>query len=85
MSKQRVDLPADVDADLLLRQLAEEYSDKGTINLIDGVKIDLPTEWVHVRRSNTEPIIRIYTEAPSREEAQRLADEFKAILLSYLN
>lgn len=85
MSKQRVDLPADVDADLLLRQLAEEYSDKGTINLIDGVKIDLPTEWIHVRRSNTEPIIRIYTEAPSREEAQRLADEFKAILLSYLN
>ncbi len=85
MSKQRVDLPAEVDADLLLNRLAKEYSDKGTINLIDGVKIDLPTEWVHVRRSNTEPIIRIYTEAPTSEEAQRLADEFKTVLLSYLN
>ena len=85
MSKQRVDLPAEVDADLLLNRLAKEYSDKGTINLIDGVKIDLPSEWVHVRRSNTEPIIRIYTEAPTSEEAQRLADEFKTVLLSYLN
>ena len=85
MSKQRVDLPSDVDAGALLERLAKEYSDKGDINLIDGVKIDLPTEWVHVRRSNTEPIIRIYTEAPTAEEAQRLADEFKAVLLSYLN
>ncbi len=67
MSKQRVDLPSDVDAGALLERLAKEYSDKGDINLIDGVKIDLPTEWVHVRRSNTEPIIRIYTEAPTAE------------------
>ena len=85
MSKQRVELPSDVVAGALLERLAKEYSDKGDINLIDGVKIDLPTEWVHVRRSNTEPIIRIYTEAPTAEEAQRLADEFKAVLLSYLN
>lgn len=85
MSKQRVDLPAGVDTEALLSRLAREYQDKGTINLIDGVKIDLPTQWVHVRRSNTEPIIRIYTEAPSSEEAQALADEFKATLLSYLD
>lgn len=85
MSKQRVDLPAGVDTEALLTRLAREYQDKGTINLIDGVKIDLPTQWVHVRRSNTEPIIRIYTEAPSSEEAQALADEFKATLLSYLD
>ncbi|WP_298524607.1 phosphoglucosamine mutase [uncultured Porphyromonas sp.] len=85
MSKQRVDLPAGVDTEALLTRLAQEYQDKGTINLIDGVKIDLPTQWVHVRRSNTEPIIRIYTEAPSTEEAQALADEFKATLLSYLD
>lgn len=84
MSKQRVDLPADVDAAALLIRLALEYRDKGTINLLDGVKIDLPTKWVHVRRSNTEPIIRIYTEAPSPEEAEALADEFKGIILSYL-
>ena len=85
MSKQRVDLPQGVDTEALLARLAREYQDKGTINLIDGVKIDLPTQWVHVRRSNTEPIIRIYTEAPSTEEAQALADEFKATLLSYLD
>ena len=85
MSKQRVDLPAGVDTEALLSRLAREYQDKGTIDLIDGVKIDLPTQWVHVRRSNTEPIIRIYTEAPSSEEAQALADEFKATLLSYLD
>ena len=85
MSKQRVDLPQGVDTEALLSRLAREYQDKGTINLIDGVKIDLPTQWVHVRRSNTEPIIRIYTEAPSGEEAQALADEFKATLLSYLD
>ena len=85
MSKQRVDLPAGVDTEALLARLAREYQDKGTINLIDGVKIDLPSQWVHVRRSNTEPIIRIYTEAPSTEEAQALADEFKATLLSYLD
>ncbi len=85
MSKQRVDLPQGVDTEALLSRLAREYQDKGTINLIDGVKIDLPTQWVHVRRSNTEPIIRIYTEAPSSEEAQALADEFKATLLSYLD
>lgn len=85
MSKQRVDLPQGVDTEALLSRLAREYQDKGTINLIDGVKIDLPTQWVHVRRSNTEPIIRIYTEAPSSEEAQALADEFKATLLSFLD
>ena len=85
MSKQRVDLPQGGDTEALLSRLAREYQDKGTINLIDGVKIDLPTQWVHVRRSNTEPIIRIYTEAPSSEEAQALADEFKATLLSYLD
>jgi len=85
MSKQRVDLPQGVNTEALLSRLAREYQDKGTINLIDGVKIDLPTQWVHVRRSNTEPIIRIYTEAPSSEEAQALADEFKATLLSYLD
>ena len=85
MCKQRVDLPQGVDTEALLSRLAREYQDKGTINLIDGVKIDLPTQWVHVRRSNTEPIIRIYTEAPSSEEAQALADEFKATLLSYLD
>lgn len=84
MSKQRLDLPEGIDPALLLDRLADEFASEGSVNRIDGVKIDLPNEWVHVRRSNTEPIIRIYTEAPSAEEADALAQRFKDVLLSYL-
>ena len=85
MSKQRVELSADIDPQSLLDRLAREEQDKGEINLIDGVKIDFSDRWVHVRRSNTEPIIRIYTEAPSAEEATALADEYKQLISSYLS
>lgn len=84
MSKQRVDLPQGTDSQALLDRLAKEQANTGEINLIDGVKIDLPTKWAHIRRSNTEPIIRIYTEAPTQVEATELADNYKAILTSYL-
>jgi phosphomannomutase len=50
--------------------------DKEEITTIDGVKIDFETAWVHMRKSNTEPIIRIYTEAPSQQEADDLASRF---------
>jgi phosphomannomutase len=46
------------------------------LNTIDGLKIDFETNWVHLRKSNTEPIIRIYTEASSQEKADALADRF---------
>jgi phosphoglucosamine mutase len=85
MSKQRVELSADIDPQSLLDRLAREEQGKGEINLIDGVKIDFSDRWVHVRRSNTEPIIRIYTEAPSAEEATALADEYKQLISSYLS
>nr|WP_315096319.1 phosphoglucosamine mutase [uncultured Porphyromonas sp.] len=85
MSKQRVELSADIDPQSLLDRLAREEQGKGEINLIDGVKIDFADRWVHVRRSNTEPIIRIYTEAPSAEEATALADEYKQLISSYLS
>ncbi|MDO4692816.1 MAG: phosphoglucosamine mutase, partial [Porphyromonadaceae bacterium] len=84
MSKQRVDLPAHIDSAALLERLAREQASAGEMNLIDGVKIDFETMWVHVRRSNTEPIIRIYTEAPTQTEATELADRFKQILTSYI-
>ncbi len=84
MSKQRVDLPPSVNSLALLERLAREQAGQGEINLVDGVKIDFPTKWVHVRRSNTEPIIRIYTEAPSQQEATELADTFKQIITSYI-
>lgn len=75
MSKKKIDLTPGLDVDALLKAMEEKYS-KEEINTIDGVKIDFPENWVHLRKSNTEPIIRIYTEAKSQEEADSLADRF---------
>ena len=61
--------------DGLLAYVASEYSVHEP-STIDGVKIDFETTWVHLRKSNTEPIVRIYTEAPSQEEADALAATF---------
>lgn len=86
MSKQRVDLPANIDSQALLDRLAGEAQGAGlAVNLVDGVKIELNDSWVHVRRSNTEPIIRIYTEATSTEDADTLANQYRSIILSYLS
>ena len=73
-------LPLDgLDADALLGTLAERYADE-RISTVDGVKIDFDEGWVHLRTSNTEPIVRIYTEARTREEAEALAERFKGEL-----
>lgn len=77
MSKKKIDLTPDLDVDALLQAMEEKYSGE-EINTIDGVKIDFPENWVHLRKSNTEPIIRIYTEAKSQEEADNLANRFIA-------
>ena len=60
--------------DGILKAMAEKYADE-EISTIDGVKIDFTENWVHLRKSNTEPIIRIYTEAKSQAEADELADK----------
>ncbi|KAF2515716.1 phosphoglucosamine mutase [Flavobacterium foetidum] len=82
MSKNKIELTPLIDVDAILTQMTEKYKNED-ISTIDGVKIDLATEWVHLRKSNTEPIIRIYTEAPSQEAADKLAlriiDEIKVI------
>jgi len=72
MAKKRLDLSPDTDVDALLNALKNKYRDY-PISEIDGVKIDFPDRWIHLRKSNTEPIIRIYTEAPTKEEAEKLA------------
>ena len=64
----------DINVDALLEKMQQEYASE-EISTIDGVKIDFPENWVHLRKSNTEPIIRIYTEAYSQEEADALADK----------
>ncbi|MDR1738189.1 MAG: phosphoglucosamine mutase [Candidatus Symbiothrix sp.] len=72
MAKQRMDLTPDTDVDALLRSLQQKYA-AYPINTEDGVKVDFPDSWVHFRKSNTEPIIRIYTEAPTQQQAENLA------------
>ena len=61
--------------DGILQEIQKKYK-KQPINTIDGVKIEFDNEWVHLRKSNTEPIIRIYTEAPTQQEADVLAERF---------
>ncbi|MFK7050867.1 MULTISPECIES: phosphoglucosamine mutase [Flavobacterium] len=75
MSKNKIELTPQIDVDGIMNKIAEKYANEN-ISTIDGVKIDFPTEWVHLRKSNTEPIIRIYTEAPSQKEADVLAERF---------
>lgn len=75
MSKNKIELTPQINVDLLLKSMTEKYKNED-ISTIDGVKIDFPTEWVHLRKSNTEPIIRIYTEGPSQKEADILAERF---------
>jgi phosphomannomutase len=72
MAKKRLDLTPDTDIDALLDSIKKKYA-AYPINDIDGVKVDFPDKWVHFRKSNTEPIIRIYTEAKTKEEAEALA------------
>ncbi|MET6990704.1 phosphoglucosamine mutase [Sediminicola arcticus] len=73
MSKKKIELTPELDVDALLVGMENKYKDEQVTN-IDGVKIDFPENWVHLRKSNTEPIIRIYTEAKSQAEADGLAD-----------
>jgi phosphomannomutase len=75
MAKEKIDLSPVADIDKLLNLVADNYK-KENVNRLDGVKIDFEDKWVHLRKSNTEPIIRIYTEAKNREEANDLAVNF---------
>ena len=75
MSKNKIQLTPQIDVDNILETMASIYKEEG-VNTIDGVKIDFAEEWVHLRKSNTEPIIRIYTESKSQEKADRLAKRF---------
>ncbi len=75
MSKNKIELTPEIDVDMILSKMTENYSQE-EVTTIDGVKIDFENEWVHLRKSNTEPIIRIYTESTSRDSADSLAIRF---------
>ena len=84
MGKGKIQLEPTMDVDALLLAIEKKYANNKP-NTIDGVKIDFETSWVHLRKSNTEPIIRVYTEAPSQEEADLLMNRFKEELLALGN
>ena len=73
MSKQKIALTPQIDVDAILEKMADAYKTE-EITTIDGVKIDFESNWVHLRKSNTEPIIRIYTEAATQDAADSLAN-----------
>ena len=75
MSKNKIQLTPQIDVDAILKSMADTYANE-EVNTIDGVKIDFAEEWIHLRKSNTEPIIRIYTEAKSQAAADALAERF---------
>ncbi|GJM29604.1 MAG: phosphoglucosamine mutase [Cyclobacteriaceae bacterium] len=74
ISKQKIELTPDIDVDALLSGIRERYS-RQPINDIDGIKIEFDKEWVHLRKSNTEPIIRIYTESETMATAEYLGSK----------
>lgn len=75
MSKKKIQLTPEIDVDMVLKTMANKYQHEN-VNTIDGVKIDFAKEWVHLRKSNTEPIIRVYTESLSQKSTDELADRF---------
>jgi phosphomannomutase len=79
MSKNKIELSADLNVDLILVTVAEQFKDE-RVNTIDGVKIYFTDRWVHLRKSNTEPIIRIYSEAPTEAEANGLAQQIMQVI-----
>lgn len=79
IAKQKVELTPSIDVDAILAEVKLRYCDQ-EVNDIDGVKIDFPEKWVHLRKSNTEPIIRIYAEAATMNDAEALAADIMAVI-----
>jgi len=74
ISKNKIELTPDIDVDLILEKMEAKYAHEN-VNTVDGVKIDFTEEWVHLRKSNTEPIIRIYSESANEQKAEELAQK----------
>lgn len=79
IAKQKVELTPDIDVDAILQAVKDKYS-QYDITDIDGVKIDFPEKWVHLRKSNTEPIIRVYSEAHTMQEAEGIGGEVMDVI-----
>ena len=81
IAKNRIDLTASTDVDAILEKVKEQYGKQADVKVtdIDGVKLDFPDKWVHLRKSNTEPIIRVYREASTMEEADALGKKLMQV------
>ena len=79
IAKNRIDLDANTDVDAILAKVKEMFKDE-QVNDIDGVKIDFPDKWVHLRKSNTEPIIRAYSEAATMAEADEIGKKIMDVV-----
>ncbi len=82
IAKNRIDLTPETDVDAILVKVKEMFAADSTaqVNDIDGVKIDFPDKWVHLRKSNTEPIIRVYSEAATMEEADAIGKKLMQVV-----
>lgn len=84
MAKNKIELTPTIDVDDLIHKMHQKYKETEDCNIIDGLKIDFADSWVHLRKSNTEPIIRIYSEANTAAQAEKLAarfvDELRAMI-----
>ncbi|MDU1889311.1 MAG: phosphoglucosamine mutase [Dysgonomonas sp.] len=79
IAKQKVELTPNIDVDAILKAVKEKFSQYDVTD-IDGVKIDFPDKWVHLRKSNTEPIIRVYSEAHTMKEAEDIGAEIMTVI-----
>ena len=79
IAKNRIDLTPSTDVDAILERVKELYKDE-QVNDIDGVKIHFADKWVHLRKSNTEPIIRVYSEAATMEEADAIGKKLMQVV-----
>lgn len=84
ISKNKIELTPEIDVDNILEEITKQYASK-KINTIDGVKIEFDNEWVHLRKSNTEPIIRIYSESESEATAEHLAKKIITDIIEIMN
>ena len=85
IAKNRIDLTPETDVDAILVKVKEMFAQdpEAAVNDIDGVKIDFPTRWVHLRKSNTEPIIRVYSEAQTMEEADEIGKRLMQVVYDF--
>ena len=85
IAKNRIDLTPETDVDAILVKVKEMFAQdpEAQVNDIDGVKIDFPTAWVHLRKSNTEPIIRVYSEAQTMDEADQLGKRLMQVVYDF--